>query len=69
MDKNILISEMLYIIFVHYKGLGKHYKVGVLKNEMNRSLTSVKLLYKEELSDSDRASEKAALYMQTVHFN
>ena len=53
MDKNILISEMLYIIFVHYKGLGKHYKVGVLKNEMNRSLTSVKLLYKEELSDSD----------------
>lgn len=53
MDKNILIAEMLYIILVHYKGLGKHYKVGVLKNEMNGSLTAVKMLYKEELSDSD----------------
>lgn len=53
MDKNILIAEMLYIVFVHYKGLGMKYRTGTLKKELPVSLAAVKLLYKNELSEDD----------------
>ena len=50
MDKNILIAEILYIIFVHYKGLGRHYNTGKLKKEMYECMITAKLLYKDSLS-------------------
>ena len=50
MDKNILIAEILYIIFVHNKGLGRHYNTGKLKKEMYECMITAKLLYKDSLS-------------------
>lgn len=50
MDKNTVIAEMLYIIFVHYKCCGKHYKTRKLKNEMYECMIAAKLLFKDSLS-------------------
>lgn len=54
-DKNALISEMLYMLFVRLKGLGAKYKYPELDRILLLSIELTKLLYKDGFDDADRA--------------
>lgn len=72
MDKNILIAEALYRIFVHHKCLGLNYRTGSLKKDLKASFNAVKLLYKNELTKADVGQIREILdicanYMSSVY--
>ena len=54
-DKNALVSEMLYILFVYGKGSGTKYKYPEINRILLVSIELTKLLYKDRFDDRDRA--------------
>ena len=54
-DKNALISEMLYMIFVRCKGYGTKYRYPEISRTLMLCIELTKLLYKDSFDDADRA--------------
>ena len=52
-DKNVLISEVLYLIFNRQKRFGTHYRYFNLQNDLSLCLKLIALLYKDKLSNDD----------------
>lgn len=52
-DKNALIAEILYIIFVHHKGLGTKYSGGTLKRDLKLCSRLIDILYRDAVTDED----------------
>lgn len=52
-DKNTLIAEILYVIFVHHKGLGTKYSSGRLKRDLKLCIKLIDILYKNSFTDED----------------
>ena len=54
-DKNALVSEMLYMLFVYCKGFGAKYRYPDIQKPLLLCDKLVKLLYKDSFDDADRA--------------
>ena len=51
--KNVIIAEILYIIFLHYKGLGHKYHFWLLKNDMIICLALLDVMQKQSVNEDE----------------
>ena len=52
--KNVLIAEILYIVFLHYKGLGNKYPYFTLRNDMRLCLALLEIMKKQNVDIDDK---------------